>query len=299
MDSSHPQRITSSNRKCKAKNSMMIISKRTKFMATYQRQNFSMPDSVIFYITKNPKTAELYLKMVKTCKHFFIKNEIIVVPHLFAGDGKLKVMGTSFDLKKYNCKYWITNKIHASGRDRVNRNTFSPIIQKFYQCDVKDLFIYSQVVSFNDLSLLISSAEQIYLYSVTVKKCDSVIPLEDIIAIAVKAKSVDVTKPTITPETMRELTKLSNLSKIVYFNLHNLTEAFDIDAFYSYVKKNQHTKLYISFNPQISDAFKNRLKTIVDEILETKHFSYKPPFIYFTGLDSQKCGKLYRIYFSH
>uniref|UniRef100_A0A914PWF2 Uncharacterized protein n=1 Tax=Panagrolaimus davidi TaxID=227884 RepID=A0A914PWF2_9BILA len=292
MNSFHPQSISSSNQKRKSHDPMMVTCERTKFMATYHRQNFSMPDSVIFYIAKNPKTAELYLKMVKTCKYFFIKNEIIVVNRLDDILGKWRVNEKPHDFTKYNCKYWITDEIYASS----SRLGFSPIIQKFYQCDVKDLFIYSQIISFNDLSLIISSAEKICLNNVTVKKCDSDIPLEDIIAIAVKAKVISDTKPTIAPKTMKELTKLANFTKLDSCTLHDLSAVFDIDTFYSYMKKNLHTKLYLTFDPQISNAFKNRLEIIVDEILETKQFNYKPPFINFYGLDWQKCRKLYQIY---
>uniref|UniRef100_A0A914QUP1 Uncharacterized protein n=1 Tax=Panagrolaimus davidi TaxID=227884 RepID=A0A914QUP1_9BILA len=274
---------------------MMVTCKRAKFMEIYYRQNFSMPDSVIFYIAKNPKNAELYLKMVKTCKYFFIKNEIIVVNRLDDFLGKWRVNEKPHDFTKYNCKYWITNEITVSARGLG----FSPIIPKLYRCDVKRLRLSFQVVSFTDLSILISSAEKICLNNVVVKKCDSDIPLEDIVAIAVNAKYVDVREPTITPKTMIELTKLSHFLKLDAFTLYDLSEVLDIDAFYSYMKKNTHTKFFLDFDEQISDAFKNRLKTIVDEILESKQFNYKPPFISFIGLDMQKYRKLRQIYYSH
>uniref|UniRef100_A0A914NZV9 Uncharacterized protein n=1 Tax=Panagrolaimus davidi TaxID=227884 RepID=A0A914NZV9_9BILA len=260
MDSSHRRRITSSNQKRKAQGSMMVNCKRTKFMAKYQRQNFSMPDSIIFYAAKNPKTAKLYLKMVKTCKYFYFKNPIIIINRLHTFGGKWMVKEKSLDLTKYNCKYWITDQIYASCK-----TILLPFFPKLYQCDAKNLLLHSQVVSFNDLSLLISSAEEIYLYDVVVKHADgSDVPLEDIVAIAVKAKEISVTKPTITSKTMKELLQISHFATLDHFSLCNLSEVFDIDGFYVYMKKNQHSKFYISFDPPISDAFKNRLETIVE-----------------------------------
>uniref|UniRef100_A0A914QV79 Uncharacterized protein n=1 Tax=Panagrolaimus davidi TaxID=227884 RepID=A0A914QV79_9BILA len=288
MDSSHLQRITSSNRKRKAKNLMMVTCKRAEFMATFYPQNFSMPDSVIFYIAKNPKTAALYLKMVKTCKYFFVKNQIIVIDCLDANRGKWSSRRLPLNLTKYNCKYWITDEIYAYAYEFVDKNIFSLIIPKLYQCDAKSLNLYSQVVYFNDLSLLISSAEEICLENVTVKKCDSVVPLEDIVAIAVKAKKIFVDKPIITSKTMKELTKLPNFAKLYSLTLHNLSEAFDIDVFYGYMKKNTRTKFYLNFDEQISEGYMNRLETIIDEILETKQYNYKPAVINFTGLDRHK-----------
>uniref|UniRef100_A0A914NYP3 Uncharacterized protein n=1 Tax=Panagrolaimus davidi TaxID=227884 RepID=A0A914NYP3_9BILA len=269
MDLSHPQRITSRNRKREAQDSMMVTCRRTKFMAKYHRQNFSMPDSVIFYIAKNPKTAKLYLK---TCKYFFVKNPIIIINRLEHFHGKWRVKEKPLDLTKYSCKYWITDEIYDFGNEFVDKNILSPIIPKLYQCDVRHLSLSDQIISFSDLSLLISSAEEIDLYDVIVKLADgSDVPVDDIVAIAINAKSFEFTKPTITPKTMKELTKLSHFSKFDQFGLYDLSEVFDIDAFYSYMKKNPHTKFYLTFDEQISDAFKNRLKTIVDEILETKN----------------------------
>uniref|UniRef100_A0A914QJ39 Uncharacterized protein n=1 Tax=Panagrolaimus davidi TaxID=227884 RepID=A0A914QJ39_9BILA len=231
-------------------------------MATYHRQNFSIPDSVIFYIAKNPKTAELYLKMVKICKYFFIKNPILVIDRLNTFRGKWRVNEKPLDLTKYNCKYWITHKIDASAYEFADENIFLPIIPKLY-------------------------------------RYGSNVLLEDIVTIAVNAKSVEITDPTITSKTMKELTKLPNFLRLDACTLYNLTDVFDINAFYSYMKKNQHTKCFLEFDEQISDAFKNQLKTIVDEILETRQFNYKPPFINFIGLDSQKYEKLCQIYYSH
>uniref|UniRef100_A0AC35FK84 Uncharacterized protein n=1 Tax=Panagrolaimus sp. PS1159 TaxID=55785 RepID=A0AC35FK84_9BILA len=300
MDSSNPACATCFNRKRKAEDSVMVVSKRAKFMTKYYQQNFSMPDSVIFYIAKNPKTPELYLKMVKTCKYFFVKNPIIILSNLYAYGGKWRVKGKQLDLIKYNCKYWITDKIYASAYECVDKNIFSPIIPKLYQCDAKSLFLHSQVVSFNDLSLIISSAKEIDLYNVVVKLADSSdVPLEDIVAIAVNAKVVSADKPTIISKTMKELSKLPNFKKLHNLVLYNLAEVFDINEFYGYMKRNQHTKFNISFNLQISDAFKNRLETIIDEILVTQQFIYKPPVISFTGLDREKFEKLCQICDSH
>uniref|UniRef100_A0A914QCR8 Uncharacterized protein n=1 Tax=Panagrolaimus davidi TaxID=227884 RepID=A0A914QCR8_9BILA len=300
MDLTHPQRVTSSNKKHKVGNSMMVTCKRAKFMETYQRQNFSMPDSVIFYVAKNPKTAELYLKMVKTCKYFFVKNPIIVIHRLRAFCGKWEVNEKPLDLIKYNCKYWITDEIRASALDIVNRNIFSQVVPKLYRCDAKSLYLWSQVVSFNDLSLIISSAEEIYLENVIVKNADtSYVPLEVIVAIAIKAKEISVEEPKITPKTMKELTKLPNFSKFEYFSLSNLSEVFDIDVFYSYMKENSHTEFFLTFDEQISEGYMNRIETIIDEILETKQFNYKPPFLDSAGLDLQKYRTLRHIFYSH
>uniref|UniRef100_A0A914QSW7 Uncharacterized protein n=1 Tax=Panagrolaimus davidi TaxID=227884 RepID=A0A914QSW7_9BILA len=295
MDSSHPQSITSSNPKREAEKSIMVSRKHAKFMATYCQQDFSMPDSVIFYIAKNPKTAVLYLKMVKTCKYFFVKNPINIIDCLYTRYGKWGVNEKPLDLTKYNCKYWITDHIWACADEFVDKNILSPIIPKLYRCDVKHVSLSDQIISYHDFSFIISSVEEIYLNRVIVKHADgSDVPIEDIIAIAVNAQDVYVYKPTITPKTMKELLQIPHFATLDRLTLCDLSEMFDINAFYSYMKKNHHTKFFLNFNEQISEGYMNRLETIVDEILETKQFNYKPPGINFTGLDIQK----YRLLFS-
>uniref|UniRef100_A0AC35FMP9 Uncharacterized protein n=1 Tax=Panagrolaimus sp. PS1159 TaxID=55785 RepID=A0AC35FMP9_9BILA len=219
MDSSNPACA-----KRKDQEAMTVTCKRTKFMATYQRQNFSMPDSVIFYVVKNPKTAELYLKMVKTCKYFFVKQPIIIVPNLRAGNGKWRCGEGPLNLIKYICKYWITGEIYATASEFVDKNIFSPVIPKLYRCDVKCLSLSDQIISYHDLSLIISSAEWIKFTNVIVKHSDnSDVPLEDIVSIAVNAKFVYVIKPTITSKTMKYLTKLLNFTKLDDLDLYNLS----------------------------------------------------------------------------
>uniref|UniRef100_A0A914QEC7 Uncharacterized protein n=1 Tax=Panagrolaimus davidi TaxID=227884 RepID=A0A914QEC7_9BILA len=291
VDSSHPQRISSSNPKREAQGSMM---------AKYHQQNFSIPDSVIYYIAKNPKTAALYLKMVKTCKYFFITKPILVFYFLDTFGGKWRVNVKPLDITKYDCEYWITDVIEVSASEFVDENILLPIIPKLYQCDSESLSLSDQIISFNDLSLIISSAEEIDLYYVDVKHSDSSdIPLEDIIATAINAKYVYVYRPTITPKTMKQLLQIPHFATLDHFGLYGLSEVFDVDAFYSYMKKNLHTEFYLDFDDQITDAFMNQLETIVDEILQTEQFNYKPPVIYFTGLDIQKYEKLRRICDSH
>uniref|UniRef100_A0A914PEJ9 Uncharacterized protein n=1 Tax=Panagrolaimus davidi TaxID=227884 RepID=A0A914PEJ9_9BILA len=74
-----------------------------------------------------------------------------------------------------------------------------------------------------------------------------------------------------------------------------LQEDFDLDEFYSFMKKNKNIKTFSRFDDTISVDYKTRLELIIDEILATKEFIYKPPMIEFNGLDREKYEKLREI----
>uniref|UniRef100_A0A914Q6B4 Uncharacterized protein n=1 Tax=Panagrolaimus davidi TaxID=227884 RepID=A0A914Q6B4_9BILA len=135
----------SSNRKRKANDSIMIQSKR--FCSTYNaRQNWSLPNSIIYYISKNPSTSKSFQKLIQSCKYFFIKNPIIIVPEFHV---------TQFS-NEITCNIWITESLGII--------TDSPVsINKIYQCDATSITISGQRLSINELIAFASKSEMLHL----------------------------------------------------------------------------------------------------------------------------------------
>uniref|UniRef100_A0AC34G2F0 Uncharacterized protein n=1 Tax=Panagrolaimus sp. ES5 TaxID=591445 RepID=A0AC34G2F0_9BILA len=158
----------------------MIVppSKRARFLASYRaKQNWSLSDSIIYYMAKNPKNANIYLKLVKSCKHFFVKNPIIIVERL---------------LRNFDEKYkWIAS----------SENTVEKIL------------------------------------------------------------------------------KLPHFTKIDKFEMVCIPEKFDIDTFFKYIKKNNHTKFDLAFCDYLSNDYRNRIRAIIDEILAAKIHEYYVMFL--------------------
>uniref|UniRef100_A0A914PY28 Uncharacterized protein n=1 Tax=Panagrolaimus davidi TaxID=227884 RepID=A0A914PY28_9BILA len=227
-----------------AENDGMIVrnSKRAKFMATYLHQNFSMRDSLIFYITTNPKTAELYLKMVKTCKYFFVKNPILVVDNLSYRETRWIVAEAPYDMNQTTSKLWIADNLYVSPKysftaETNNRNILTSIIPKLYRCDVRFLSLFKQVIFYHDLPFLISSAERIYFDHVVVMHEDwSNVNVQKIVDAASKATWIEISHPIITSKTMEELLKITHFPTIRDFTLRNIPQVFDIEAFYVHMK---------------------------------------------------------------
>uniref|UniRef100_A0AC34GS86 Uncharacterized protein n=1 Tax=Panagrolaimus sp. ES5 TaxID=591445 RepID=A0AC34GS86_9BILA len=294
---------SSSNRKHKAADLMNVISsKKIYFTGPYRRQEWSLPDSVMYYMAMNPKSAEVYQKLVKSCKYFYIKNPILVVESLIYEKEKWQIScgKETIDLVNVTPKFWITDDLDATHYASVNPNLVSSIIQNIYKCDARLVFLRHQVISFDDFCFLASNIEKFYSYNTIVKdENGSNLAFEKLFQILSKVQMVNFdcgTSPSnFTSKSVEELLKIPHFSTLKYLHLNNIPEAFDLDAFYIYMKKNKVTSFDLNFDSSISEAYKNRLEEIIDEILSTKNHDYNPCFINFSGMIYQKYLELRRI----
>uniref|UniRef100_A0A914PPE1 Uncharacterized protein n=1 Tax=Panagrolaimus davidi TaxID=227884 RepID=A0A914PPE1_9BILA len=280
-------------------------SKRVKFMATYYHQSFSIPESFVFYIAKNPITWKLYQKMVKTCKFFFVKNPILVVDKYLCYYGSKWTMEKApYDMDQTTSKLWITSDLNVSPKYSItaetkDRNILTSIIPKLYRCDVRVLFLLNQDISYHDLPFLTSSAESVFFNQVVVKHEDgSNVDVQKIVEIASNATRINISYPTITSKTMEELLKIPNFLTLRVFAINNVPEVFDIEAFYVHMKKNKTINFILFFDESISDEYMKRLDEITDEIIATKEFDYKPALFGFRGLDYERDLKLDDVFYS-
>uniref|UniRef100_A0A914P6W2 Uncharacterized protein n=1 Tax=Panagrolaimus davidi TaxID=227884 RepID=A0A914P6W2_9BILA len=274
-------------RKRKAEENKLIevpSKKKTRFYDSYYRQNWSLRDSLIHYITQNPSSAKVYQKIIQSCKYFFFKNPILIVSDL------------SLDI---TCKIWITNEINIIDEigEEIDHNFLASLIPKIYQSDVKTFNLCDQNLFFDELIFLASNAETIRFDGGSertfedptsiIKNADgSFSPLEKIFAALPKVKKFYYTPPSddfITTNTVKELLKISHFSNLDYFRMVFIPVSFDIETFYDYIKGNKKTRIYLLFSPDISEAYKTRLQTIVNEILQTQTRDFKVPYISFDG----------------
>uniref|UniRef100_A0A914P514 Uncharacterized protein n=1 Tax=Panagrolaimus davidi TaxID=227884 RepID=A0A914P514_9BILA len=166
------------------------------------------------------------------------------------------------------------------------------VIPKLYRCDAKQLHLDNQVIYLKDLCFVSSFAEEIRLYLVTVmNEDDSIVAFEKLFETFLKAKNIEVmfkTMESITSTTVNELLKNPKFHELDVFSLIDIPGAFDIDLFYKHIKKNKHTEIIIRFDYSVSESFTNRLRTIIDEILEAEIHDYRIPYIAFPDIDEKK-----------
>uniref|UniRef100_A0A914RBE2 DUF38 domain-containing protein n=1 Tax=Panagrolaimus davidi TaxID=227884 RepID=A0A914RBE2_9BILA len=282
-----------------------ISAKRIYFSGPYHRQNWSLPDSIIYYITKNPSTAKLFQKLVQMCKYFFIKNPIIIIKQFYNREKRelqaiLEKIEKRIILSNISYKFWVT-----AGEIEPTSKIISSIIPHLYKIDVKQIRVCRQTFSFNDFVCFSKNVENIDLNHIILKKENvSNIPLEKLVEALPKLKNLSVNQHfdryLITSETMKELLKIKHFPQIDVIRFDGLDDTFDIETFYDYMKKNKHTRFSFafSFSYQLSDAYKNRLEEIIDEVIETQHHDYKVPLFTVPHSDIFKWFKMRELYYS-
>uniref|UniRef100_A0A914QDJ7 Uncharacterized protein n=1 Tax=Panagrolaimus davidi TaxID=227884 RepID=A0A914QDJ7_9BILA len=97
--------------------------------------------------------------------------------------------------------------------------------------------------------------------------------------------------------TVKELLKLPQFLKLKRFKLGKITEEFDIETFYhTFLKKNETMDVVLCFDYGISEAYKQKILKIIDEILESNSNDFWPP--YFSGQwDNELHEKLHALNF--
>uniref|UniRef100_A0A914YE31 DUF38 domain-containing protein n=1 Tax=Panagrolaimus superbus TaxID=310955 RepID=A0A914YE31_9BILA len=189
-------------------------------------------------------------------------------------------------------KFWVIDGFALSP------NAFSSPISKIYHCTATELCIQEQILSFNEFCFISSNTNDIHFAKVTVKNDDgSIVAFEKLVETLPKVKAIfyraDSAFPSFTKETIHELVKIPHFFKIIKLHIFDVSEAFDLEAFYNFIKSNKFTNIQISFNESISERYKKRIGEIIDEIIATEgSFTYKPPHITFVGNDPDRWNKL-------
>uniref|UniRef100_A0AC34FP28 Uncharacterized protein n=1 Tax=Panagrolaimus sp. ES5 TaxID=591445 RepID=A0AC34FP28_9BILA len=303
MDSSSSKATSpTSSLSSSSENSSKKFPSKAEFLKTYRRQAFSLPDSIMHYMAMNPSSAEVYQKLIQSCKYFFVKNSILVLRVMYykRNGWKTFINGKWKDIVLSNnpSKLWITNSLTVFF---VNDNAVaSSIIPKFFQCNVKKLILWDQILSYDQFMVLAPAVEYLEFIRVTVKYGDgTIVPLEKLFEQLSKAAVIDYRSSgseMITSKTSKEVLKIPHFVTLDRFYLYEIPEVFDIESFYVHMKKNKHTNISLHFCNTISEGYKTRLEAIIDEIIAAKNREYKIPRIRFNGLGEEKWRKLNNLY---
>jgi hypothetical protein len=234
------------------------------FRYTYLQQVFPFRDTLIRYITNNHASSKLYQKMIQSCKHFFIKNPIIIVPELSFNQRKRwhtqgsrdslgRPKGRKICLSKLTSKIWITGPLEIWGTTFFLPEVTS-FMPKIYQSDATSIHIYG-TFSFNDFMVIASKCKILHLSSVVIINNDAVIPeteegqfyfetavsLEALFKALPNVKSFTYNLPydslnIITTKTAEELLKIPHFLSLNGFDISEVPEIFDIESFYGHIK---------------------------------------------------------------
>uniref|UniRef100_A0AC35ERJ8 Uncharacterized protein n=1 Tax=Panagrolaimus sp. PS1159 TaxID=55785 RepID=A0AC35ERJ8_9BILA len=267
--------------------------------ASSVKQYFSIPNSLIYYIAKNPSSHKLYSKLIQTCKYFFEKNSILVAPKFQdCKDGinslicvnkyleckkNKKQCCIKIDTKKLKSKIWI---IAEFDMDYGDQNSISLILSKLYRCELYHFGLTDKIVMFDDLKFF-TSAKEVILLKTSIKYNDGrSLMLEKAIECFpnVEYLECDIGEniSCITASTMANISKHPNAGNFKDIVLFDTPEIKDL----SFKGFNNDTKIWLKFNSVISEAYKEQLDAFIDEIIESE---VKYRWILYDGQDGEKC----------
>uniref|UniRef100_A0AC34G922 Uncharacterized protein n=1 Tax=Panagrolaimus sp. ES5 TaxID=591445 RepID=A0AC34G922_9BILA len=254
------------------------------------------------YMAMNPPSAEVYQKLIQSCKYFFVKNSILVLSGLYYENSRWEALingeWKNIDLSNNPNKLWITDTFYVYAKSDIT--VVSPIISKFFKCNAKELILWEQILSYNEFMIIAPALEHFSLNLVTVKYDDgTIVPFEKLVEQLPNAKEIDCLFSSdtemITFKTSKELLKIPHFATLDLFHLSIIPEVFDIESFYVHIKKNKRTNIWLSYCDINSKEYKARLEEIIDEIIEANNHEYKTPLILFNWLDQKKNKKLFAI----
>uniref|UniRef100_A0AC35GSU2 DUF38 domain-containing protein n=1 Tax=Panagrolaimus sp. PS1159 TaxID=55785 RepID=A0AC35GSU2_9BILA len=286
----------------------VIPAKRLHFIAPNRRYDFDFPDSVIFYIAKNPTSAKLYKKLIETCKYFFWKNPILVTYYLTYKNNEMKASFSEYErhvcLKNVPYKFWVSGYCCiVDGVDSsFKKDLVSSFLPRIYRCKLRSLTLRNQKLTTDEFSFLAAKTRRVIFIDLTVVNRDGKeIAFEKLVELIPEVYSLDHTfkddDKTITAKSVEELLKLPRLQNFSEFRLFNIPEAFDIDEFlFSHIEKSKSI-FELVFADDLSVDYQSRLEAIIDGLIEAQIFDYIPPFISYPEMmesvwDDEKLDKL-------
>uniref|UniRef100_A0AC35FGR7 Uncharacterized protein n=1 Tax=Panagrolaimus sp. PS1159 TaxID=55785 RepID=A0AC35FGR7_9BILA len=129
------------------------------------QQNWSLSNSMILYIAKNPSSSKLYQKLVQICKFFFETNPIIIV--------------STLTRLKNSTKYLIFQNEHDLHIQERIQNCIPTVVQKNFRFDRLTLAVEDNDIIFDDLKVLVSFAKSVYLLGNSIKYKNGTIVMLD------------------------------------------------------------------------------------------------------------------------
>uniref|UniRef100_A0A914P4X4 DUF38 domain-containing protein n=1 Tax=Panagrolaimus davidi TaxID=227884 RepID=A0A914P4X4_9BILA len=275
--------------------SAVIPAKPRRFIAPNRRYDFDFPDSLIYYIAKNPTSAKLYKKLIEACKYFFWKNPILVTNWLIYANNEIKADFSKYEqyicLKNVPYKFWVCGYFTIGGDANCSykKDLVSSFLPRIYRCEIVDLTLQNQKLTTDEFFFITAKTGKVCFTNVTVVNRDGKeIAFEKLVELIPEVYSFvhdfkDNDK-TVTAKSVKELLKLPHLHNFVEFRLFNVPEAFDIEAFFAHIKKSRGM-FELEFAGALSVDYQSRLEAIIDELIEAQTFDYIPPFISFPEME--------------
>lgn len=120
-----------------------------------REQKFSIPNSIIKYMLENP-TGKAWKKLIQTCKYFFSQYPVFPIQSLsFEYGSRWDADREIFDSNKFFPKLWLYGSLQCV--DPRHPNTLQKFILQVFKCNLNNLTVFCQTLSWDTYQILISS----------------------------------------------------------------------------------------------------------------------------------------------
>uniref|UniRef100_A0A914QY27 Uncharacterized protein n=1 Tax=Panagrolaimus davidi TaxID=227884 RepID=A0A914QY27_9BILA len=282
----------------------VIPAKRLRFIAPNRRYDFDFPDSVIYYVAKNPTSAKLYKKLIEACRYFFWKNPILLIDYLIYKNNEMKADFSEYEhdicLKNVPYKFWVSGDccIGFDANSSFKKDLVSSFLPRIYRCEIADLTLQDQKLTTDEFLFVTAKTGRVCFSDLTVVNRDGKeIAFEKLVELIPEVYCLEHcfknNDKTVTANTVKDILKLHHrhIFGTCVFRLFSVPEAFDIETLFAHIKKSKGM-FQLEFADALSDDYRSRLETIIDELIEAENFDYIPPFIFYPGMDDEKCRML-------
>uniref|UniRef100_A0AC34GTK8 Uncharacterized protein n=1 Tax=Panagrolaimus sp. ES5 TaxID=591445 RepID=A0AC34GTK8_9BILA len=268
-------------------------------------QQLGLPDSIMHYMKMNAP-PRLSLKLMQASKYFcfkefpyFVVKELIYFAYSWKfrqGKGGFQIL----DLESLSKPLWITSSFD-SGTFK-DEKLVSNILSKIAVCDIKNLSLFDQIITWNEFQKLSSSGiiESIDFSGSDVKyDHGNIVPLDEIIKLLPKLEYIycDNSLSTITIQSTQKFIDLLNPSTLKSIIMRDIPESFDFNLFAKFIDANPSIDFWLDFGDEISDEYAKILQDYVGELIRTSSYKTRRIFIRFPHISDENAQLLESHYF--
>uniref|UniRef100_A0AC34FPF5 Uncharacterized protein n=1 Tax=Panagrolaimus sp. ES5 TaxID=591445 RepID=A0AC34FPF5_9BILA len=232
-----------------------------------RRQSFSLPYPIMKYITMSPTSYKAWRKLITTCKYFYSRNLVIPIRScenytdyewsVSWTPGKYKLI----DLRKINFKLWLHGYCQI-------RELYPILNPKVFRYDLNNLFFSSRTVSYDEYSMLTSTATLeglIFLHVNVIYYDGSPVAFDKLLKNLSNTRKINfhIKNLHFAPDTVEKMDQmLPNFHKLSMFSLSTIPKTFNPAGFTKIVKKYPQIQFLLQFDQTASNGYKKKVRRL-------------------------------------
>uniref|UniRef100_A0A914PAM4 Uncharacterized protein n=1 Tax=Panagrolaimus davidi TaxID=227884 RepID=A0A914PAM4_9BILA len=264
-----------------------------------KRQYFAFPKFMMDYILKNPKSWKLWKKLIQSCKWFFDKNPIVIIPCLHS-DNFNKINGFStcstqqcndirdrpINLINAPFKLWITELLEIVDRDAAVKH----LIPRIYRCDAKNMYLLNQLLTADEFAFLTPKVLDLVFATWVLDKTEKVVSFEKILESLPQIQAIShlffADGRDVTLDTVKKIAEMEHVKKFSRMTLQNIPPNFDFVAFSKFMLENKHIWFVLAFYDEtITEEYMVEVKAFAEKLKTEDYGNHRRPVIYLNNID--------------